>query len=160
MLPLGVVFVCPGVGTAKVLEQIDINSQFPKQGLTSEQVLELPAFNDVAGQRWLIACGAQGRAKVEQYLIENKAQVDKIEFYQRRDLNPLVNIDQCEYLIITSEHNLHLSAQCLGEKVKNINLMLSSQRLMDIASQQDWAKIIKIENASDQGILNAIKSIG
>jgi uroporphyrinogen-III synthase len=159
--PESVIFVCPGAATAHVLTQLDIQAQFVKHELTSESILDLDIFSNVENQKWLIACGDQGRNTVADFLQQRQAQVDSIAFY-RRQFNASSPIDThlIDYLVITSEYNLRHASQTLVAVQASIILLVSSRRLQHIAQQQKWASIILMDNASDQGIAHAIKQIG
>lgn len=78
--PVGVHAVAVGPSTAHVLQHAGLDPLVPTQ-YDSEGMLALPALQQVAGQRWLIIRGAQGRDLLRETLTARGAQVDVLPLY-------------------------------------------------------------------------------
>lgn len=73
-----------GKTTAAALESRNVRPDaIPENGVTSEALLEHPAFVTVSGQKVLIVKGAGGRELLHDALVARGAQVSKLEVYRR-----------------------------------------------------------------------------
>lgn len=80
--PLGVRHVAVGRATADVLGEAGLDMLCPEQE-DSEGMLALPLLQEVAGQRWLLCRGDQGRELLAETLRQRGAAVDILPLYRR-----------------------------------------------------------------------------
>ncbi len=81
--PGGSVFFCPGPGTAHELEKLGIPARYPERGSTSEDLLDLPELNQVAGRRIAILAAPGGRGVLLERLRDRGARVRRHFVYRR-----------------------------------------------------------------------------
>ncbi|MES1927048.1 uroporphyrinogen-III synthase [Salinisphaera sp. T31B1] len=79
----------------------------PRDCFTSEDLLGLPALNQVAGQRIVLLSGAGGRSRLADTLVGRGAAVDKIALYRRRACSiPTARLAElagcCQTIVVTS----------------------------------------------------------
>ena len=76
--------VVPGRGTAEVARALGFRRvMHPTGGGTSEEILALPALQQVEGRRVLILAAAGGRTVIQQRLAERGAAVERLHVYRR-----------------------------------------------------------------------------
>ena len=76
--------VVPGEGTAELARSLGFQKVIhPPGGGTSEEMLALPALQQVEGRRVLILAAAGGRTVIQQRLAERDAAVQRLHVYRR-----------------------------------------------------------------------------
>lgn len=122
-----------GAGTAAVLDQAGLTVTHPEQE-NSEGLLALPALQAVAGQRWLLWRGEQGRELLADTLRARGAHVDILPLYRlslpldaasRWQAMPL----KPEVVLLSSPAVWHHWQQLVGEEACHPVLAVSSERL-------------------------------
>ncbi|MFQ3228685.1 uroporphyrinogen-III synthase [Reinekea sp.] len=118
MIPAGVNWTCNGPGTANVLNQHDLPTQYPEAGYTAEDVIELVATLLEPHDSVLIVKGEGGRNAFKEYFASTGQKATEVFVYRRLvDNNVLAQIvEQAD----TSDA-LWLSSSFLGEALLQQN---------------------------------------
>ena len=86
-LPVGLTAYAVGPGTAAILERLTWPVHCSSQGVTSEDLLNLPGLVNVADKRIALFRGQGGRELIASALRERGARVDYVELYARSTPN-------------------------------------------------------------------------
>ncbi len=124
-LPLGIRYFAVGESTADILEDADLDVQFPEGNPTSEGLLALPALQPVAGERIVIFRGRGGRDDIRDELTRRGASVDYCELYHREPIRQ--NRDAIRNRL--SSGQIHLVAAHSGEVLQNLLQLLTGEDL-------------------------------
>ncbi len=155
-----------GLSTAEAMEKAGLTvSLCPEESFTTESFLEEPLMDDVANNNIIIVTGKGGRKLLQDELEERGASCHRVEVY-RREL-PLKNaqevaqkINSIDVLLVTSEElldNLLKLLQKVGQKLKNLPLVVSSERLKSKAKAFGFTNsLIVAESAMNTAILDAL----
>lgn len=157
-----------GQATARALERQGVTHCLrPEQGFTSEALLALPYFQNVAGQRIAIVCGEGGRELLADTLIRRGAQVERAEVYRRespatdtgRLLKKWVH-GEIGAVVITSIESLQNLFAMLGTSghpyLRDTPLVVVSARLRHSAMEQGCRHLLLAQEASDEAIIAAL----
>ena len=167
--PAGLEIAAIGQATAQALAQHGIpQCIYPEQGFTSEDLLALPRFQCIAGQRILLVRGCGGRTWLAETLTARGAQVDCAEVYQRiqpplfdkRALLESWAQGAVGAVIATSVESLENLFAMLGTAgqpyLRNTPLIVVSARIQQHAAQQGCRHLLLAREASDQAVLAAL----
>lgn len=159
-------FACVGEPTAQALRQHGCkNILQPLRDFSSEGLLSLSAFEDVAAQRILLVRGQGGRELLKQTLELRGATVDYLECYQRLqpniDYQPLresIRAMGIDVISCSSNQALeHLLQLVPDAQLFDIAFLPISTAMRDKAQQAGFNYIIKTAtNASDEAILESL----
>ena len=165
-LQMGVI----GKGTLKALQALGGDTNIiPAGSFNSEGLLESPVLRQVAGKRVIIFRGQEGRTLLGDTLVERGARVDHVEVYRRvlPETDPARFDELCAegfpgIAVFTSSEGLQNCFRMLNpaqaERLRGIDWLLISERMGETARDlRHNASIIIAHNASDEGILSALK---
>ena len=169
--PESVKIAAVGKASAKALDSLGLIADiFPSTRFNSEALLELPELHDVEGKKIIIFRGEGGRETLAETLKTRGAAVEYAECYRR--IKPKADVSQLlrhwargeiDIVITTSNEGLHNLYDMVGQLgrqwlVKS-PLVVLSERAKELASQLGFkGPVIVAEQASDEAIINAIKS--
>ncbi|GKX64518.1 uroporphyrinogen-III synthase [Pragia fontium] len=160
-----------GYKTATELQQATrFTVHWPEGREISEQLLELPQLQHVAGKNILILRGNGGRQLLAETLQKRGASVTFCECYQR---NPIAyhGDDLCQYwqqisiniLVITSGEMLQQLYELVPTGYRNwllnCHLLIVSERLADQAKNLGWTQCHIADNADNDALLRALQQI-
>jgi uroporphyrinogen-III synthase len=167
-LPVGINWYAVGAATARGLERFDIQAVTPGSDMSSEGLLALPYLRNVEGQRVLIIKGEGGRHTLRTELLQRGALVDELACY-RRGLPDLpagvlaARIAQwgIDLILISSGEGLAnlllLLSPAETTKLKDIGIIVPSERVAVMAREAGFDRIATAENASDVAMLRALQ---
>lgn len=159
-----------GIGQSTALEFQRVSNlmiHYPEHGETSEDLLELPALNQVENKRVLLLRGNGGRDLLATTLRQRGAIVDECECYQRL----LIHYDpdafslqwesaQVDTLVVTSGEILQQLFDLVVESKKawllHCHLIVVSKRLATIAEALGWKDITIAESANNDALFRAL----
>lgn len=155
-----------GKATATCLAQKGIEVIVPEQQ-NSEGLLALPQLKSPLPGPVLIIRGDTGRELLSKTLTERQETVHYIEAYQRKwrqfgsKIAQVWRQSQINCIVITSEANLlHLlSVLSHGRDywLKHCTWLVASERIAQKASKEGIEKIINLDSASNDAILNCLQ---
>ncbi len=160
-----------GQATARALTSAGLKvSLLPDRGFDSEALLAMPQLHNVSGQDILIVRGQDGREELATSLRSRGAKVKYWEVYQRvmpdtdkAEVVPLLEQGLLGAIIITSCEALQNLLVMLGvdynEKLTIIPLVVISDRIKKLATEQGFTRITVAESPSDAAILAAAIAI-
>ena len=160
-----------GEATAQALRNADWNvhcvptSHFSSEGLLAEAMLQ-----NVKGCQCVIVRGLGGRDKLERGLLDRGASVSYLEVYRRErpdtnntDLAAEIAAHQLDAISITSVEALSnllemldANSQCL---IKDIHLIVVSQRIADSARQLGFKHIAVSQRPGDREIVETLTTL-
>lgn len=157
-----------GAGTARALKEAGyIVNIIPEQEWSSEGLLALPEFADVAGQKIMIVRGEGGRELLEKVLQERRARVSSCVAYQR--VLPHVSDEICTNLFKTNQINAVVAGSfatvsnlklLLGKndwpQLFSIPLIVMSDRVKELAAREGFQTIWVAATASNQAVLDLL----
>lgn len=157
-----------GQATARALEQQGATQCLhPTQGFTSESLLALPRFQNIAGQRIVIVRGEGGREWLADTLAARGAGVDCAEVYRRE--RPSVDtealLERWEHgeigaVVITSIESLQNLFAMLGTTgqpyLRDTPLVVVSTRIRHSAAEQGCHHLLLAREASNEAIIAAL----
>ena len=140
-------------------------SEFSSEGLLAEQALQ-----SVSGLDCVIVRGVGGRDKLEQGLSARGAKVTYLEVYRRQrpqaDSQQLISAimaQQLDAISITSTEALDNLLAMLDtgsiKLIKNMDLVVASQRIADKARQLGFKYITASQKPSDNEIVETLKTL-
>ncbi|QPB78053.1 uroporphyrinogen-III synthase [Proteus sp. GOKU] len=157
-----------GQSTAKDFQHLSsLPICYPEQGETSEDLLELPALNQVKNKRILLLRGNGGRDLLATTLSQRGAIVDECECYQRLFINYSPEDfalqwekAQVDTLVVTSGEMLQQLFDLVAESKKawllNCHLLVVSERLATIAKTLGWETVTVAESANNDALFHAL----
>jgi uroporphyrinogen-III synthase len=147
-----------GQGTARALQDFDIDAIYPSLA-SSEGLLALPQFSEVAGQSVLIVRGEGGRETLRQGLSQRGANVTYLEVYRRQPLSypaaAFPDGDDVIALLYSGEAIEHLLSQ-LSSDVSRYTLIVPSKRLQELAISSGFDKVELANNQEDQAMIEVL----
>ena len=157
-----------GQTTARALERQGVTHCLrPAQGFTSEALLALPRFQNIAGQRIVIVRGEGGREWLADTLAARGACVDRAEVYRRE--RPSVDtealLERWEHgeigaVVITSIESLQNLFAMLGTTgqsyLRDTPLVVVSTRIRHSAAEQGCHHLLLAREASNEAIIAAL----
>lgn len=170
--PESVKFAAVGAGTAKALNEAGYNVAIhPESNWSSEGILDLPEFHSVAEKKIAIIRGVGGREMLDKYLAERGAHLLPVIAYER--ILPEVDINPClallkqgtiDIIVCTSYEGVRNLKILLGEAgwpyIKNIPLIVMSERIKLLAHDLGFGKIWVTRNASQAAVLEIMVEKG
>lgn len=165
-LPEGLNWYGVGSGTAKVMAKAGLSPQWPPQGVSSEDLLQLPALNSIRGERVLIARGESGRELLRETLISRGAEVTIMPIYRRR--LPEYSTEQLHYSLVNFAPDaiIALSAETLNNFIalnENIDhnqkqrlLVLPVQRVAELAINAGYTNVCVPDSLTDPAVVAAV----
>lgn len=167
-LPDNVKFAAVGAGTAKALHDAGyLTAVHPEGEWNTESVLALPAFQSVKGQKIAIIRGAGGREKLDHVFNERGADVTTVIAYQR--ILPVIDVQ--EYIALAQQQQINvmvctsfdgvrhlklLMGDAAWPAIKNIPLIVVSDRIKGLARDLDFQPIWVAKNASHEAIVEVL----
>lgn len=157
-----------GQATARALERQGVTRCLrPEQGFTSEALLALPRFQQVAGQRIVIVRGEGGRELLADTLTICGARVDRAEVYRRESPSPDGGVllerwarGEIGAVVITSIESLRNLFAMLGAAgklyLRDTPLIVVSARIQESAAKQGCRHPLLAREASDEAIVAAL----
>lgn len=181
-LPIGIDYFAVGATTAKKLADYGVRVQdlavSNSGGMTSEDLLNAEHLQDVDGEKILIFRGCGGRGHLAEKLRERGAWVDYCELYERvlpaqapeQLLQLMADTDAKNTKIVMSLHSgeslrnllaalaqlTSAQQQSLSTWLRNLFVLVPSQRIADTAQAAGFARIICAENATDSAMTAAL----
>jgi uroporphyrinogen-III synthase len=167
-LPFGLHWYAIGAATAAGLARFGIKAVTPGSSMSSEGLLAVPALQQVAQQRVLIIKGEGGRATLAEELGRRGAAVDELACYRRSvpTLQPGALGAQLarwgiDVILLSSGEGLAnlqvLLSPAETSKLKQIGVIVPSQRVAHMAQVAGFKRIAIAENASDAAMLQALQ---
>jgi len=157
--PLKVKVGAVGSSTAETLHACHLPVDFyPTEKLSSEGLLALPALQQVSGKKIMLFQGEGGRELLATTLRQRGAEVTEVIAY-RRILPAIAKLpsEEVDIVICTSQTSLENLLTLVGERLLNKPLLVSSQRLAEIASILGFIKPPLIaDNATDEALIKAL----
>lgn len=156
--PVGVEWFTVGAGSAEFLARVGVQAHYPQQGDRSEDLLALPALQQVQGEKILLVKGEGGRTQLIEQLSEAGAQVDPLVLYQRQPLGwsaaQLARHTDFDYLVLTNGEALQVCP--LEAATSHLSLVVPSERIAQLALVQGWQRVINAQGAGAAAILHAL----
>lgn len=142
----------------------------PSSEFSSEGLLAEPALQQLAGLKCVIVRGVGGREKLEQGLSARGAMISYLEVYRRQqpqaDSKQLIDAimdKQLHAISITSIEALDNLLAMLdtdsGKMIKNLDLVVASQRIADKARQLGFTHIAVSLKPSDDEIVKTLTTL-
>jgi uroporphyrinogen-III synthase len=165
--PLGQHYWAVGASTTRVLAASGLTAGTPATDMSSEGLLALPGLAALHGQRVLIVKGEGGRDLLASALRERGAQVDTLCCYRRAPavhaperVRELLLDPAVELVLVSSGEGLELLSGLLQPRentnLAKLTLVVPSPRVVVLAQELGWRKILRAENASDDAMLAAV----
>lgn len=169
-MPPTVKFAAVGMGTANALKQAGYHAVFPAKEWSSEGLLAMPEFNDVANKKIAVIRGVGGRELLEPVLSERQAQVRPIITYERKlpdnasYIKKYVDIfkrKEVGAVVCTSASSVanfkKLFEHEAWQEIASVPVVVISERIKKLANELGFQTIWVAENASHQAIAERIK---
>lgn len=160
--------VAPGPGTAEPLRSSGLNVVHPREGGTSEHVLDLPelAANRIRNQRVLVLAAPGGRTLIAQSLAGRGAELRVLAPYHRRPLEPsgalldALSSDRALVTLVSSPATLDRLKDALPDALRRRWLagrfVVSSERLAERVRALGAEDIVQAAGASDDALLASL----
>jgi uroporphyrinogen-III synthase len=157
-----------GPGTARVLEDFTWPVQCPPAGVTSEALLEMPEMREVDGKRIALFRGVGGRETLAATLRERGAMVDYIELYVREprpeavgELTAALTEESVDAVVasslqITQELETLAGRVPYGEGLKDMPLLVPSERVARYAEEAGFARVVNAGGANDEAVIRCL----
>jgi uroporphyrinogen-III synthase len=160
--PVGVDWFSVGAGTARKLEDQGLNVSYPATGDKSEDLLQLPELQDLAGQKLLLVKGEGGRKLLYDTLVSRGASIQVLELYSR--IKPRLSQKQIHGLqseswpviVISSGEALQQYIEFTDGSNYHLHLLLPSERLVTQAREAGFTQVINSQGAGPQAVLEAL----
>jgi uroporphyrinogen-III synthase len=170
VLPRHIQFAGIGKGTSMALAAAGYKAIFPKDEWTAEALLNMPAFQDVAGKKIAIVRGEGGREILEEGLIARRALTTSIIVYRR--VMPDIDMTNCIELLKEKQIGIVASTSYTGVEhlktmvgdsawpyLQKVPLIVVSERIRTLAHELGFQSIFLANNASHAAMLETIKGI-
>ena len=166
--PIGIEVIAIGPTTAEAAsEQLGCEVIQPSSGMTSEDILRLPALSNVSDKKIAIVRGQGGRELLADTLRERGAIVDYLEAYRRTPVD-YTSVDFCNrlqkagvnVLTVSSGESLDRLTHLLaanGKMLQQFKLLVPSER---IGRQAKKAGYEQVKNASGADLLSFVSALG
>ena len=173
--PVGVNWYTVGQGTQLRLGQAGIDAVCPAQGDKSEDLLQHPDLQQLAGEKVLLAKGVGGRDLLYDTLTTRGAKVSILPLYER--VKPKLTPEQLDellagnhqVLVVTSGESLlqylafataeFTDTQALEQQLNHCWLLVPSYRIEQQARQLGFNRVVNTNGAGAAAILAAIKAL-
>ena len=166
--PIGIEVIAIGPTTAEAAsEQLGCEVIQPSSGMTSEDILRLPALSNVSDKKIAIVRGQGGRELLADTLRERGAIVDYLEAYRRTPVD-YTSVDFCNrlqkaavnVLTVSSGESLDRLTHLLaanGKMLQQLKLLVPSER---IGLQAKKAGYEQVKNAGGADLLSFVSALG
>jgi uroporphyrinogen-III synthase len=159
-----------GGGTAKALKAADLRVDVhPTENWSSEGLLALPEFQNVAGMKIALMRGEGGREWLDQSLKIRGAIVSQIIVYRRVkphiDTGPyktMLHKSEIDCIVSTSGEGLYNLKELLKEawsELQKVKLIVISQRMQQRAIELGFKEIMLAKNPSQGAIIDVLKTL-
>lgn len=150
-----------GARTAAVLASKDIQATAAEPA-TTEGLLAMPEFAEIAGCRVLLVTGEGGRELLYQSLHGQGARVDRHICYRRvarKDFT--VTVAEIEAIVAASGDGIKLVAQVwfAANGPTNIPTLVPSQRVALVAEEAGFSRVVRCRGASSQAWIEALAQL-
>ena len=172
-LPLGINWLAVGSATAGELQRLGIDCQAAQGKMDSEALLALAQLQRVDGERVLICRGQGGRDKLAQTLIQRGARVELAELYRRRspsysaaEIESIIYKSSASAMLVSSGEalsnliSLNQSSTASGNRLADTLLVVPSQRVAELAKQNNFNHIRVAANATDGAMIDVLMDLG
>jgi uroporphyrinogen-III synthase len=157
-----------GRATARELErQHRAGALVPAQGSSSEALLAMPAFQSVAGQRFLVCTGERGLGLIESTLRERGAETLTLALYRRvpaphEPAAVRAAVQDSDAVILTSAESLQqlwtLVPEDLRGSLRALRLVTPSPRVVELARRLGFEQPLAPDEVSDEALLRCLES--
>lgn len=139
--------------------------QLPVHGNTSEDLLALQAFREVAGHRLLVCTGEGGRDAIAPELRRRGAQVERLDLYRRIAVAHSASavrhaVERCDAVICTSGEGLARLHAIVPEDLRSglmrRLLVVPSQRVLELARHLGFTEVRAPVKTSDEALLDCL----
>ncbi len=162
-LPSHIKIFTMGEDSAGLIKELGWQSAiYPPLHFSREGLLDLPEMQNVSQTPLLIIEGENSNNLLADALKIRGATVTQLFVYKRVLPQPQSrpNVAEIDIIMATSEESLKNLVALLGPEVKQKTLLLSSQRLVNIAKNMDFSqKPVLAKNAGDSALLEALKTV-
>lgn len=169
--PPGLNIAAIGQATAQALARQGVTQCIrPEQDFTSEALLALPHFQNIAGQRMVIVRGEGGRELLAETLTARGAHVECAEVYRRE--RPIIDAEallkrwaqgEIGAVVMTSIESLQNLFDMLGSAGKpylcETPLIVVSARIQERAAEYGCRHLMLAREASDAAIMATLHSL-
>lgn len=153
-----------GKSTQQSAEQLGLGKVItPQEHYNSEGLLSLNELNHIENKTILLITGIGGRTLLHDTLIQRRAQVTRLNVYQRKPTELSQEAVQAlkdkayDLAIMTSGESLHNFFRQVGLNDLRLSLVVISDRMVTLARQAGFkGEIIQAKNALDDSIIEAI----
>lgn len=151
-------FVAIGAGTTKALHDAGYIAIHPDEW-SSEGLLAMPAFQAISGKKITIIRGEGGRNILADCFVDRGATVSELIAYRRvlpNKVNSNEFMNKIDVMICTSFESVCNAETLLGNIVRNIPLIVVSERIKMLAQDLGFQTIWIAKNASNSAILEML----
>jgi uroporphyrinogen-III synthase len=167
-LPVELNWYAIGAATAALLEPYGVEALTPGSDMSSEGLLAVSELQSVRGERVLIVKGEGGRDTLGRVLTRRGALVDELDCYRRE----IPNLPRGSLAANLASWGIDVILLSSGEGLTNLQLLLSpaetsnvkqlclivpSQRVARMALDAGFDQIVTAENASDAAVLRDLQ---
>ena len=166
-------FAAVGAITAAALREAGYEAIYPHHDWSSEALIAMPEFQHLQDKKVAIIRGEGGRDVLEQELAERGARILSVVAYKRtlplpsttenKGLDRLDN-DEIDAIVCASFESIQNLKIILGEtgwpRIKNIPLVVVSERIKTLAQALGFQTIWVANNASHQAIIDILSARG
>jgi uroporphyrinogen-III synthase len=161
---------CYAIGqtTARLLTEAGIAAQQAAgPRMNSEELVQLPAFQVLNGQRVLIVRGVGGRGWLAQVLTARGASVDYLEAYRREksdtlptEVNSHIDTGTIDFITASSgetvENIVKLVDHSLHPQLLGVTIVVPGERVAGIARRCGFTHILLAANAGDDAMIESM----
>lgn len=157
-----------GRATADALRAEGIESRVPETGESTEDLLALPELREVSDANIVIVRGEGGREKLAEELEARAAQVECLDVYRRiRNRQGMMDLQDAfrdalqdvDTVVIGSGDGVRALADLVAMDGRGeLNLIVPSKRVADVALELGFATLSISDGASDEAVISCLKS--
>ncbi|MGK7295185.1 MAG: uroporphyrinogen-III synthase [Candidatus Wenzhouxiangella sp. M2_3B_020] len=163
------VFIAPGSGTGRILEDAGAEVTWPESGGTSEAILELPQLSAVEGRSVGIFGAPGGRRLIDQELARRGAEIQRVDGYLREPLAPAEALldalarGRRLTVLVSSMNALEQISDGLPDALRahwfDSAFIVSSPRLEQACRRRGAHDVTVAAGASDGAMLDALERV-
>jgi uroporphyrinogen-III synthase len=159
-LPAQVKIFTMGEDSARLVEELGWPTPFyPIKSFNRESLLHMSELQNITKESLLIITGKNRSPELETVLNSRGADITTLEVYERTLPHPknLPHLNEIDLIICTSQESLKNLVTLLGPTLKTKTLLVSSQKLVDLAKILGFEeKPLLAQNAGDSAIIQAL----